>query len=946
MAKDATAETVRTLPVEVVDKSGKRHHQVLRATIISPREGLRKIEKQDGLPQVPEGGRGLGHASSEEDDLFHTKIEGRATVIDPPYDLSFLALAMDNSNELGQNIRTMVTNTVKFGHRLKESMLLRNEKIRSKFETEINTEKARLNTRLSAVHPKLSLTEIRARIKHDKVQTGNGYMELIDAPNRELVGLGHIHAHTVRMTSLERDPVVIDVPVINEDLTIGNVKMLSRFRRYVQIRAERIRFFKEAGDPRDLDFTTGEYGTNEKPIEFPMRATSVLHHKIYSPHSSYGVPEWIGAIFEFFGSRKAQELNFNTLSNNAVPSLFLIVENGTLTDGSVKRVTEFIESLQQEANYSSMIILEGEPMDEGNPNPTAFKIRIEPTKPHQQRDELWLEYDKNNRDKIRQSFRLPPIFVGRCSAANTEYLTERGWKKYEEISSHESIATYNAATGAIEYQVPTARHQYDYDGELIHLKNRGIDALVTPNHRMWVRPTVPTAKPERSWSFVEAGDLAEITGGNGDHIELPVSGSWVGKHIKTFTIPRNSQINGWEPSKPSKNPTRDLERYDRHAERDVAIEPFLQFLGYFVSEGSTTETRGPIVLSQRANDTADKMISTLKTLGFDPGVVESRPGELNIGISHAGLWSWLREYCGTGSKTKKMPVWVLSLTPDLIMIFLDALIEGDGNRPVGGSPGSFRYCTTSKTLNDQLHEACLKCSIALTTREVDRSEKGWATTWQSYGHFDRLSLLNIHNQILRVPYKGKVSCFTVSNGMLVTRRNGRVLISGNSEDYNRSTAAVSKRVGDEQVFGPDRADDDELFNRFVMTRWKARFHFFKSMHPNITDDEILVKMANILEKSGGMTPRRADNIGKDVFGEDFGPEPEGIDLDVPYSLQFALAQVGAKTSQAEVDKILSGDVPNGETIAEEIAEDMIEKLQNFRKSVDQQILKRFDDNED
>ncbi len=140
MAKDATAETVRTLPVEVVDKSGKRHHQVLRATIISPREGLRKIEKQDGLPQVPEGGRGLGHASSEEDDLFHTKIEGRATVIDPPYDLSFLALAMDNSNELGQNIRTMVTNTVKFGHRLKESMLLRNEKIRSELETEINTE--------------------------------------------------------------------------------------------------------------------------------------------------------------------------------------------------------------------------------------------------------------------------------------------------------------------------------------------------------------------------------------------------------------------------------------------------------------------------------------------------------------------------------------------------------------------------------------------------------------------------------------------------------------------------------------------------------------------------------------------------------------------------------------------------------------------------------------
>ncbi len=156
MSDDVAGKTgvVRTLPVDIIDKSGKKHTQVLRATIIEPREGIRKraagepVKKgHDGTPDVPAGAAGLGHASSEEDDLFHSLIEGTAVVIDPPYDMKWLALAMDNSNELGQNIRTLVTNTVKFGHRLKESKLLKEEKIRAKLTKVIDAEKARLSAR-------------------------------------------------------------------------------------------------------------------------------------------------------------------------------------------------------------------------------------------------------------------------------------------------------------------------------------------------------------------------------------------------------------------------------------------------------------------------------------------------------------------------------------------------------------------------------------------------------------------------------------------------------------------------------------------------------------------------------------------------------------------------------------------------------------------------------
>jgi capsid portal protein len=145
------------------------------------------------------------------------------------------------------------------------------------------------------------------------------------------------------------------------------------------------------------------------------RATSLLHFKVYSALSPYGVPLWIGNTFSVFGSREADETNYITLLNNAIPSMFVVVENGVLTEKSIERLTEWVQAqIQQDSNMSKFIILEGETIEEGAPNPGQFRIRIEPLKQLQQTDAMFSEYNRENRDKIRQSFRLPPIFVGRA----------------------------------------------------------------------------------------------------------------------------------------------------------------------------------------------------------------------------------------------------------------------------------------------------------------------------------------------------------------------------------------------------------------------------------------------------------------------------------------------------------------------------------------------------
>ncbi len=910
-----------SITLDAVDKTGISRKVNLRATIVTPgNKSVTPIHKNESVPDD-------AATSRKEDDDKYQRLLGNK-IIRPPVNLDKMIATKDESTELDPAINAMTTNTVSFGWQLKERDL--QDDFRTQNEKKIKEEKLKLKIKLETIHPVDSLVMLRERAQIDKHSCGNGYLERIESPKGELVGLDHVPGHTVRLTTKDCMPTKVRVPMVRPDTgyMLDEVVMWYRFRRFVQVREdESIVWFKEAGDPRQLNWKTGEYAQEGEVIPFQNRATSLIHFKIYHPTTPYGMPVWYGNSLSVRNSRTAEEINYNTLNSNNIPSMMVIVENGQLTQASIDRLKEWTEKhIAASQNYSSFIILEGEAAEEGTPNPANFRIRIERLKNEQQKDELFQELQEHNANRIRQAFRLPPIFVGRCHSADTEYLTEKGWKRYEDISDSEKVATLNPATGAIEYQQPTARHSYDYDGKLLHLKNRGVDALVTPNHRMWTRPTVQKSRSEKPWQFVNAEDLIHVKGGHGGGcLELKNAASWVGNPMETFLIPRNSQVNGWSPEKGTKNRSRDLERYAKPAPYEVPGDLFIQFLGYYISEGSITETPGPIVLSQNKGEVADRIITVVKGLGFDPTVTESREGQLNICFSHVGLWAWLGEHCGVDSSTKKIPKAILNVSQEQLEILLDALVEGDGSLPQLGSDGSFTYSTTSELLNDQLHEVCLKLGVALTSRCQDRSEEGWNPIYCSYGHYDTRHLIKPKDHISAISYKGSVSCFTVPNGLLVTRRGGRVLISGNSDDYTRATADTSRDIADEQVFSAERQRDDHLIQRFVLLPLGSRYHTFRSNHPNITDDIELIRLMAIAEKSGAMTPRRADRIIRDVFGDNIGPMPKGIDLDMPYGISFAHAQQG----------ISGGSQPG-------VAQDEVSRLLDMRTKIEKELDRRYD----
>lgn len=422
-----------SIEVEAIGRDGQRRKHKLHARIVGEKayEKLR-IQKQENTqddeidPGVP--------ASRAQEDEFQRLLRGRSGfLLLPPFDLTKLAGMREISTDLGESIDAMVTNTVSFGFQLKESKVAKlAAEQRERLQPEIIRERAMLDARLSSVHPKFSLTDLLERTKQDKYSTGNGYLELIENQRGDLTGLDHVHGHSIRMTHRDRRPTRVQIPTVRPDQSfqIEDKPAFQRFRRFVQIRSRTNRphtstghstlvWFKEAGDPRQMDWRTGEFAKRGEEIPFRHRATSLLHFEVYNALSAYGVPSWVGGTFAVFGNREADEVNWTTIKNNDIPAMFVVVENGALTAESIERLEEWVEhQIAGSKNYSKFIILEGETVDEGSPNPLQFRIKIEPLKKLQQDDQLFQEYKKANSEEIRQSFRLPPIFVGRSQEYN------------------------------------------------------------------------------------------------------------------------------------------------------------------------------------------------------------------------------------------------------------------------------------------------------------------------------------------------------------------------------------------------------------------------------------------------------------------------------------------------------------------------------------------------
>jgi PBSX family phage portal protein len=360
-------------------------------------------------------------------DPFHT-LAAAGDVIEPPFDMLTLAMLPEHSGEMTQCIDTMKVNIDGFGHRFVSRIKKRSDGEEPPDEIKIEVKKERVRLiNFFQYCTKESFVEFRKKLRTDKETTGNAYFEVIRDDNGDIQSFVHLPSYQVRLGRLDEDYLLVDRKILelqfDDSVKVKTIKEWRRFRKFVQskvvynrslstIGGYKMAWFKEFGDPRDYDMETGLPVPPDHPND--RKANEIVHLSIYSSRTPYGLPRYIGNLLSIFGDRAAEEINYTTFKNNNIPSMAVMVSNGQLTEGTIDRITDFVESqIQGSDNYSKFLVLEAEGLMEGEESGSNVKIEIKPLTEQQHKDALFQEYSTKNQDRIRRVWRLPPIFVGK-----------------------------------------------------------------------------------------------------------------------------------------------------------------------------------------------------------------------------------------------------------------------------------------------------------------------------------------------------------------------------------------------------------------------------------------------------------------------------------------------------------------------------------------------------
>jgi len=387
------------------------------------------------LPTKKNDEPGKSKQLAEDNPLVSLQAEGR--ILEPPFDMYYLTTLSERNSEMGPCIDAMETNIDGFGHYF-VSRLNGDAEIDDKTKKEARIEFVKLENFFQNAGYDRSFTKLRRDTRQDIEATGNGYWEVVRSINGEIQYFTHVPSYQVRITPTDVTPIKVDMPIhklnVDGSISIDTMTIYKRFRRFVQISLSPTRsyssssysqrWFKEFGDYRTYNVETGELVPEEKvknwdgkgtPMPEELKANEIKHWKIYCSRSAYGLPKFMGSIIDIEGDRKSSEINYITFCNNMIPSQVIAVSNGQLTEDTVIRIQEFMEKIQGDDNRSKVLVIEAEPMGEEGEDSGQVKIDIKSLTDDQHSDAMFQKYSETNREKVRVSWRLPPIFTGRSS---------------------------------------------------------------------------------------------------------------------------------------------------------------------------------------------------------------------------------------------------------------------------------------------------------------------------------------------------------------------------------------------------------------------------------------------------------------------------------------------------------------------------------------------------
>ncbi|KKR01629.1 MAG: Replicative DNA helicase Mcm [Candidatus Woesebacteria bacterium GW2011_GWB1_39_12] len=355
-----------------------------------------------------------------------------------------------------------------------------------------------------------------------------------------------------------------------------------------------------------------------------------------------------------------------------------------------------------------------------------------------------------------------------CYDDQTELLTAQGWKFFKDVTTRDTVATLTSK-GQLKYQSPTRVFTCKYQGDMVAISNsHKVNLLVTPQHKIYASQY----RSGNTWlpfSLVAARELVN------KRFKIKRSANWHGKEKKYFILPQYSN------------------RYETRPAIKIEMGLFLEFLGYWLSEGSADNYR--IMITQKEGKKHQLIEKCLAQLPFRYKFEHFKNSDSGNFMIHNVQLACYFKPLSNGAATKFVPNMFKQLSTRQLTILLEALMVGDGGTRQHTNGSIQRtYYTTSPKLADDVQEILLKTGISGNIRNHHTKGKMGAFGKANYDELDVSFVFKNTPQVgyhashgsksgtLKIMhgYDGDVYCVEVPNHILYVRRHGVPVWSGNS----------------------------------------------------------------------------------------------------------------------------------------------------------------------
>lgn len=334
---------------------------------------------------------------------------------------------------------------------------------------------------------------------------------------------------------------------------------------------------------------------------------------------------------------------------------------------------------------------------------------------------------------IRRGIFFPNTQTWKCFSLDTEVLTNNGWKGYNSLSYQDDVLTLNQQTGFLEWQKPYAifTRKYNQPKRIVSFDGRTISFSVTPDHLMLSR-SCGAKQYNHPWQLKTAQSIAGVSS-------------------------RVFRISGI------------MERDNYPISNDL-----LQLTAWALTEGHFRQCSQAIEIAQKTgtryvNDIQD----ILNRLSYSYTRRDRKDG-CTIFYIKARSGRQLRQI----QPDKSAQPWLWKLSKKQFDLWLETFVKGDGSARRGGYIISQRIENTI----DLIQGVCISHGYSAIKNPVPKHSSFGGSAYslsitknrQEYKMGVGPATKFYHNESASAVW----DC-AVPNGLIVTRRNGRPLITHN-----------------------------------------------------------------------------------------------------------------------------------------------------------------------